>query len=287
MQQEQNAPSVQKEGMFSVYGDLITNRKEYYKNIRRKGYFTWLINQMKGWSKFSYTLLAVNFIMQVYFLYLTFAGTATPSTRLAVGAIFGFIGGNLSVACVIGISNRSSIQGYFGITSAVAIGISAIMTHAYASAIEQLLIYIPFLDIPSILHPSWAEKIIPRSFKKIDWLKFTVFGLVSWAIVYAILFFTTNEATIVNDIFGVTINQAVTDSLALALALTGSLAMLNRYSNQYYFWLINNFVSIMIYAQGLVNGTASPALIVSYSIFVLNSVYGMYTWTRDSKKLSK
>lgn len=257
------------ETMFGVYADLIKNRKQYYKNIVRPGYFSWLLGQMKQWSKFSYALIGVNLLLQLYILVTTLMGD--PSTKLLIASIFGFIGANLSVMCVIGIANRSSIQGYFGITSAIAIAISALMSHAYANAVEQLIIYIPFLDIPSILHPSWAEKIVPRSFEKLtDWFKFILFGLVAWGVLFAIFSLTDDKLVL-------------TDSLTLAIAMTGSLAMLNRYSNQYYFWLANNVVSIILYVQAMQNGTASAALAVSYSIFVLNSLYGLVSWTKEAK----
>jgi len=263
---EKKQMAVAQDSMFGIYKDLWVNRRAYYHNIIRPGYFSWLINQMKQWSRFTYALIGINFILQVFVLGQVIL--TQPTAHLLIASIFGFIGGNLSVMCVAGIANRSSIQGYFGITSAIAIAISAIMSKAYANAVEQLLIYIPFLDIPSILHPSWAEKIIPRKFKGLsDWMKFIIFGLISWAVLFGI-FSLTDDVLV------------FTDSLTLAIAMTGSLAMLNRYSNQYYFWLANNVVSIILYVQAMQNHTASAALAVSYSIFVLNSLYGLISWTK-------
>ncbi|CUQ99466.1 hypothetical protein BN20_043, partial [Lactobacillus phage EV3] len=54
--------------MFESYKRVLTNLPEYSKNIFRKGYFKWLLGQVKGWSKISYTLLVVNFILQIYIL---------------------------------------------------------------------------------------------------------------------------------------------------------------------------------------------------------------------------
>lgn len=255
------------DSMFGVYADLIKNRKQYYKNIIRPGYFSWLFKQMAQWSKFSWFLVVANSLIQVYIV-INSLMTAETTTQV-VGAIAGFLGGVLSVMCVIGIANRSSIQGYFGITSAIAIATSAILSHLYANAIEQLLIYIPFLDIPSILHPSWSEKIIPRKFENINqWIKYISFALVSWGVL-AFIFSLTDDKLF------------ITDSLTLAISLSASLIMLNRYSNQYYFWLAGNAVSIVLYIQALMQGTATAALAVSYTFFVINSTYGLFAWNKS------
>ena len=263
------------DSMFGVYADLIKNRKQYYKNIIRPGYFSWLFKQMAQWSKFSWLLVVANSLIQTYIV--TTSLMAAETTTQVVAAIAGFLGGVLSVMCVIGIANRSSIQGYFGITSAIAIAISAILSQLYANAIEQLLIYIPFLDIPSILHPSWSEKIVPRKFENINqWIKYIAFALVSWGVL-AFIFSLTDDKLF------------ITDSLTLAISLSASLIMLNRYSNQYYFWLAGNAVSILVYVQALMQGTATASLAVSYTFFVINSTYGLFAWNKSvaENKLAK
>ena len=86
--------------MFERYQDVLTHLPEYSRNVFRKGYFKWLLNQCKGWGYFSYFLLAFNFVLQVISLVHSFSQTPVQS-------LLAFVGGNLSVACVIGISNLS------------------------------------------------------------------------------------------------------------------------------------------------------------------------------------
>lgn len=258
-------------GMFQVYKDIWVNRKEYSKNVFRKDYFKWLVGQMSNWSKFSWGIVIVNAILQTYFLVSPFFASA-PSLKDILILVLGFFGGNLSVLCVVGISNRASIQGWFGLTSVFFIASSAYMSGAYATVVEQLIIYMLFLDIPSILHPSWSEKVVPRNFDGIkDWIKFISFGLVAWGVFYLIFGLTDDP-------------MLLTDSLALALSVTGVVAMLNRYSNQYYFWLGNNVVAIAVFIQAYMQETASPALAVSYTLFVVNSIYGLIAWRKEASK---
>lgn len=88
--------------MFDRYKDVLTHLSEYSHNVFRKGYFSWLLNQCRGWGTFSYALLTFNFVLQVISL-------VQSISQAPLQSIIAFIGGNLSVACVIGISNRSGI----------------------------------------------------------------------------------------------------------------------------------------------------------------------------------
>jgi len=255
--------TTQDNGMFGIYKDILKNFPEYSKHIFRKNYFSWLFNQMKSWSKFSWGIVLVNLILQL---------VTIMTTPINLVSFLGFFGANLSVMCVVGISNRSSIQGWFGLISVFFIAATAFMTGAYATFVEQLIVYMIFLDIPSILHPTWSEKVVPRNFKGIkDWTKYILFALVAWGILY-LIFGLTNDPML------------LTDSLALALSMTGVIAMLNRYSEQYYFWLANNAVAIAVFLQAYLMGHASPALAISYTLFVLNSLYGLVSWRKEASK---
>ena len=59
---------------------LLTHLPEYSKNIFRKGYFKWLIDQCRGWGWFSYGLLIFNFILQVWSMVQSFS--AHPVTSI-------------------------------------------------------------------------------------------------------------------------------------------------------------------------------------------------------------
>ena len=255
--------------MFESYKRVLTNLPEYSKNIFRKGYFKWLLGQVKGWSKISYALLVVNFILQVYILATTLMGS--PSPELLWGAIFGFIGSNLAVLTVCGISNLSPIQGWAASCSAVFIILSAAIAHNYANIVEQL-VYFFALDLFCILDPQWNEDIHVESFKSwLDWIKYIIFFVVAWGIVYYL--------------FGLTDDPSLFwDSLTLALALTGSLLELNLKKEQYVVWILGNITAIFLWFSSFQLGTASPALFVTYMIFFINSLQGAYNWNKLSHK---
>lgn len=257
------------DGMFDRYKNVLDNLPEYSKNIFRKDYFKWLFQQVKGWHRISYVLLAVNFMLQTYLMISTLMGN--PNERLMWGAIFGFIGGNLSVLCVTGIANKSGIQGWAGLTSALAIIASAAISHNWANIVEQT-IYIVALDLFCILDPKWNDNIVAERFKSaFDWVKYLVFFAIMWGIIYWVFSMTSDP-----NLFW--------DSLTLAIAFTASLLELNRKSEQWIFWLFGNLTSIILWFSSFTQGTASMALAVSYTIFFLNSLSGARWWFFGDKK---
>lgn len=72
--------------MFSRYKDVLTHLPEYSKNIFRRGYFKWLIDQCRGWGWFSYGLLIFNFILQVWSMVQSFSATREPRSLRLLGA---------------------------------------------------------------------------------------------------------------------------------------------------------------------------------------------------------
>lgn len=246
--------------MFSRYVDVLSNLGTYSKNVFRKGYFKWLISQMNGWGKFSYGLILFNFILQLYSLFNSLATGAIPVWV----AITGFIGGNLSVLCVVGISNKSGIQGWAGALSAICIALTAFFAKNYASGLEQIG-YLLFLDLFCILDPKWNNDIKAEKFKGIaDWIKYIVFFI----LVYAVLFW----------LFSLTDDPRVPlDSLNLAMAITGSLLELNRKREQYFVWTISSVFTIALWIQTMVQGAGDFSLIFSYSVFFLNDMYAFFS----------
>ena len=250
--------------MFDRYRDVLTHLPQYSKNVFRKGYFNWLIDQCKGWGKFSYGLLAFNFILQIISLVQSFA--SHPFT-----SIIAFIGGNLSVACVIGISNRSGIQGWARLISALCIATTAFIAHNYANAWEQIG-YILFLDIFCILDPKWNDDIKAEKFESwLEWIKYGIFFLLSWAVLHYI-FSLTNDP------------RVFLDSMSLAMSVTGSLLELNRKREQYFVWTLASVLTIALWVQTMLEGAGNFALIFSYSIFFLNDMYAFFSrkgWFRS------
>ena len=243
--------------MFDRYKDVLTHLSEYSHNVFRKGYFSWLLSQCRGWGKFSYALLTFNFVLQVISL-------VQSISQAPLQSIIAFIGGNLSVACVIGISNRSGIQGWAGAISAICIATTGFMAGNFATAWEQIG-YLLFLDLFCILDPKWNNDIQAEKFESwVEWLKYLIFFGTAWAVIYFIFSMTSDP-------------RVFLDSLNLAMAITGSLLELNRKREQYYVWTISSVFTIALWTQTMLQGDGNFALIFSYSVFFLNDMYAFFS----------
>ncbi|KRL36915.1 nicotinamide riboside transporter PnuC [Liquorilactobacillus uvarum] len=256
--------------MFNRYADVLSNLPTYSKNVFKKGYLKWLFNQCKGWGKLSYGLLVFNLILQTISLFQSYAVNPTV-------AILGFIGGNLSVACVIGISNRSGIQGWLGATSAVCIASVGFMAGNYATAWEQIG-YLLFLDFFCILDPKWNDNIQAEKLKnRFEWIAYIGFFVLAWGVLYYIFSLTSDP-------------RVFLDSLNLAMAITGSLLELNRKREQYFVWTISSVFTIALWTQTMLQGDGNFALIFSYSVFFLNDMYAFFSkkgWFRGQNETGK
>nr|WP_054757339.1 nicotinamide riboside transporter PnuC [Liquorilactobacillus satsumensis] len=255
--------------MFDRYVDVLTNLPKYSKNVFRKNYFSWLFNQCRGWGRFSYGLLIFNFVLQVISLVQSFNAAPLQSG-------LSFIGGNLSVACVIGISNRSGIQGWAGAFSAICIASVGFMAGNFATAWEQIG-YLLFLDFFCILDPKWNDNIQAEKFENLrEWLYYIIFFVLAWGGVIYYIFSLTSDP------------RVFLDSLNLAMAITGSLLELNRKREQYFVWTISSVFTIALWIQTMLQGDGNFALIFSYSVFFLNDMYAFFStrgWFRTSHQI--
>lgn len=81
-------------------------------------------------------------------------------------------------------------------------------------------------------------------------------------------------------------NFAMMDSTTTTLSVIATLLMLARYSEQWVMWIIVNVASVILWSMALVKGdSGAVTLIVMWSAYLLNSIYGYINWRRMAKQL--
>lgn len=79
-------------------------------------------------------------------------------------------------------------------------------------------------------------------------------------------------------------NLTLIDSITTVLSVIAIILQVTRYSEQWILWIIINIVSIVMWSLRLLEGDSSGiTMIVMWSAYLLNSVYGYINW----KKLAK
>jgi nicotinamide mononucleotide transporter len=75
------------------------------------------------------------------------------------------------------------------------------------------------------------------------------------------------------------------DSATTILSIVAQVLMLQRYKEQWLFWILVNVLSILLWLTTLITqGGNDVSMLVMWSAFLINSIYGYINWTKVYKK---
>lgn len=73
-------------------------------------------------------------------------------------------------------------------------------------------------------------------------------------------------------------NYVLRDTATNICSITAMLLMMNRYKQQWYFWIIVNATSCYMWFSVIQNTGSGYATLIQWIVFLLNSLYGAYNW---------
>ncbi len=115
----------------------------------------------------------------------------------------------------------------------------------------------------------------------IEMRKLTWEQLVSWAIVATVLVFVYGYC--LSLIPGQ--NSPYLDSTSTVLSVIAMILMTLRYTDQWIFWIVIDVVSVIMWALRYSSGVeGSTAMLVMWSAYLVNAVYGYYNWNKHSER---
>ena len=78
--------------------------------------------------------------------------------------------------------------------------------------------------------------------------------------------------------------QPFVDATNVVLSVAATILMAKRYTEQWLCWILVNISGIAMWAINLYNGNdGGIANLLMWVAFLVNSVYGIYNWAKDSK----
>ena len=78
--------------------------------------------------------------------------------------------------------------------------------------------------------------------------------------------------------------QVRIDSLAVVLSIVAQILMTLRYAEQWVLWILVNILSIVLWVVTLMqSGGNDYAMLVMWSAFLVNSIYGWYNWLKFAR----
>ncbi|MFB5405702.1 nicotinamide riboside transporter PnuC [Enterococcus avium] len=215
-------------------------------------YFKFLLHQLKGWPQQNYYLFFFSLGCQVMTL------VNQPINLLTV---ITFIGTTLGVLCILSINAAKSVNGILGIISAICFIYVGYSAKNYLSIGEQIA-YMITLDIPVLLSKEWnhnmAAKI--RKFTGKTW----GIAIISTIIVYFVSGYLIQRFT--DD------PRPWIDAIAFSISLSAGIISFLRYNNQYFWWLASGLAQMVLWFISFRHGSASLAMFVNSSIYLINDV---------------
>ncbi|MDW4528356.1 nicotinamide riboside transporter PnuC [Rossellomorea marisflavi] len=217
----------------------------------------------KDWTLFEKCWLAVFTAINLYLF------VALDDTFL--GLIVSLTG----MMCVVLVAKGKIANYYFGI---IQTGLYAYIAYGYGLYGEVMLnglFYFPlqFVGIylwsrHTVKSDARGEDVVVHSLSKSGWV-WTIAGFVVGFIAYAL---------ILQEIGG---RNVWVDSATTVLSVIAQLLMLKRFTEQWLVWIMVNVLSIVLWLTTLMTqGGNDFAMLVMWSAFLVNSVYGYVNWRR-------
>ena len=232
------------------------------ESVSRVLNWRWYKDQMSGWTKPSYILLAIGW------LFLLYVGLGNGATGIGVTST---VAGLIGFTCTLSITNGRPINGILGFVSAIMLIYVALKTGNFSDIIMQTS-YIFLLDLPVLLNKTWnnGKDLEPRKMNvKFAWqtlLTFTGFFIVTHGLDTVIL----------------TSPRPIIDALAATIGLTGAVLTVRRFRASYYFWFAQGLSSVVLWLVTAMQGEAVWVLFFTYMLYILNDLVAFF----DSKWFS-
>lgn len=212
----------------------------------------WYLKQMRGWSFKTYMLLMLGIGVII--------GT-TISTPVNLISLITMVAAIMGFTCTLAITNAKPINGVLGLLSSIIYIIVSIYAQNYANVFLQAS-YIFLLDLPVLLLPAWSK----NAEKHIKGLKFK-----QWCFTVIFFLFGTAMLYLMDTRIFISPRPWI-DAIAGAIGITGSVLCTFRFREQYYFWMIQGIMSIILWGVTAFQGDANLTLFFTYILYLSNDV---------------
>ncbi len=181
------------------------------------------------------------------------------------------ISGIAGILCVVFVSKGKVSNYFFGLIFAYTYFYVAWGQNFLGEMNTVLYVYIPAQFIGYFLWKenlqtdhSGAETIVAKSLTVQGWI-------------FLLAFIAIGTLLFVQALNAAGGSSTGLDGLTTIIVFAAQALMLLRYREQWVLWIVLNIVSIALWAE-------TPAMYLMYIAYLLNSVYGLYNWTKLIKK---
>lgn len=221
--------------------------------------------KIKGWNSFEIIWLTV------------FTAVAIMLSILWKDNIFGlsvFISG---VLCVVLAAKGNIWTYYFGMYNSIAYAWLSYQNGLYGETMLNTLFFVPMNVIG---WAAWRRKMDKNTviMRKMSW---KMFGISVLICLVGMVGYGYWLSTLKNQ------NTAYIDAFTNCASIIATIIMTLRYREQWIFYISINVFSIIMWTYRLANGSDNAAtMVVMWSAYLVNSIYGLYVWNKGYKAMS-
>jgi nicotinamide mononucleotide transporter len=223
----------------------------------------------KNWTKFEISWL---FTFTMVNIYLFFAWS---------DSLIGLISSISGMLCVVLVAKGKIANYYFGIVQTLTYAYIAYGYGLYGEVMLNALFYFPIQFIGIYL---WkknktdqgvkGEDVKVKSLTKTGWL-YTVLSILILTAAYGFFLKYLGGKFVWND------------SATNVLSIAAQILMLKRFAEQWLLWIAVNVLSITLWLSALISqGGNDFSMLVMWSAFLVNSIYGYVNWRKFYQKQS-
>lgn len=218
--------------------------------------------QFENWTKFDYIWLAI-------------ANLTILSLSLYWGdGIIPIISALTGVTCVIFVSKQMMLNYYVGAINVGLYAMLAFQSKLYGDFMLNAFYYFPMQFVGIYMWTKAKNKSNGKvESKALSNKQRILLGVGSIVAIYL-------YSLVLKMLGG---NIPLIDATSTVLSVIAMILMVKQYLEQWALWIIINVVSVCMWIITLKQGAGDYATLLMWIIFLINSIYGMYNWTKSNK----
>lgn len=227
-----------------------------------------LVGDFKGWSKLDYSWLFIACFSMI------------GITLMMGGSTISIISALANIVCVILVA-KGKISNYaWGVVGVVTYAYLAYTWGYYGETFLNIGYYFPMQFIGMYL---WYKNKQPKNDTSltdtVNVVQLPMVYKVGLIIAVPILIFLTSEML---AMFGGKL--PLLDASTTVLSVIAMLLMAMRLKEQWYMWIVVDFISIYMWYTAYTDGNADGiATLLMWIVFTINAFYGLYQWNKINK----
>ena len=193
--------------------------------------------------------------------------------------MLGFISSLTGMLCVVLVAKGKISNYYFGIVQTGTYAYISYTYGLYGEAMLNGLFYFPLQFVGIYLwsknkvnQSTTGEDVKVKTLTKKQWIQLIIIAIITSALYAYFLHLIGGQ-------------QVRIDSVAVVLSIIAQILMIKRYAEQWILWIVVNGLSIVLWAITLLKSDGNDwSMLVMWTAFLVNSVYGYVNWIKMSKK---